>query len=190
MKKLKVFLVILLVFLLSGCGAETGARRDFENMMNAFKTADKTKINRYYDMAKISAFLDGDFSAELFKTLKQMDYRVISSKKTDDGAVKLNVEITTLDFSKIVSDYLIKVEELISSSAYKQSVKHMLDEEYQETMSNLMVESINECEEKTSKTIEVIMVKTEDGSYRTDGNSNEFLSALFEDLGAAVESFT
>ena len=108
MKRVKILSVFLIaVLMLSGCSARQNAEQDFENIMNAFKTADKTKINRYYDMAKVSEFLDSDFSAELLNTLKKMDYRIISAEEQDDKNVKINVEITTVDFSKIVSSFRV-----------------------------------------------------------------------------------
>ena len=176
--------------MLSGCSARQNAEQDFENIMNAFKTADKTKINRYYDMAKVSEFLDADFSAELLNTLKKMDYRIISAEEQDDKNVKINVEITTVDFSKIVSSFLIEVEKLINSESYKVKIPYMIDEEYQELMHELMLKAMNECDEKATDTTEVLMVKTEDGTYKIGGNSNEFLGTLFKNLSETVQSFT
>ncbi len=191
MKKIKIFSVLLIaVLMLSGCAAEQSAKRDFENIMNAFKTADKTKINKYYDMKKVSEFLDEDFSAELLETLKEMDYRITSAEEQEDKSVKLKVKITTLDFSKIVGDFLVKVESLINTDAYKIKIPYMLDEEYQQTMHKLMLEAIEECDEKTSQIVEVLMVKAEDKTYKIGGNSNEFLDALFKNLSEPLKSFT
>lgn len=191
MKRVKILSVFLIaVLMLSGCSARQNAEQDFENIMNAFKTADKTKINRYYDMAKVSEFLDADFSAELLNTLKKMDYRIISAEEQDDKNVKINVEITTVDFSKIVSSFLIEVEKLINSESYKVKIPYMIDEEYQELMHELMLKAMNECDEKATDTTEVLMVKTEDGTYKIGGNSNEFLGTLFKNLSETVQSFT
>lgn len=194
MKKIiSIIMILCTVVSLTACGgSESEAREDFESIMQAFKTCDKSKIEEYYSVDKLTAYIETEegkmLSEAVLKTLSKMDYRVNSAEKLNSNAVKLNVEITTVDFSEIMDSYIEKVTELVKSSEYLANVNKMNDEEYKDMMAGVMIECIKNCSDATvSKTTDVTMIKGDNG-WSLGGNSDEFLGVLFENLSNAVES--
>ncbi len=194
MKKLKYLIVILIISLsLSGCSTSAGeAQATFENMMKAFQSCDKTQIDRYYSFENLVSYIEEEegelLTNAVFSTLAEMEYKVNSAERISSNAVKLNVEINTVDFSEIMKNYIGKVTKLVESSEYQVKIRQMEDTEYQALMVAQMIAAIDECDDKkTSKTIDVIMAKGTSG-WLLGGNSDEFLGALFEDLSNAVEA--
>lgn len=178
---------------LAACGgAESEARETFESMMNAFKSCDKTQINKYYGFDKLTSYIEaeeGEFLSDaVLGTLSEMDYKVNSAEKVNSTAVKLNVEITTVDFSKIMNNYIEKVTALVASPEYQAKVRTMDDSEYKSLMAAQMIDCIEESGKETvTKTTDVTMIKSESG-WSLGGNSDDFLGVLFENLSNAVEA--
>lgn len=194
MKKIICFITaICMTLTLAACGgAESEARETFESMMNAFKSCDKTQINKYYGFDKLTSYIEaeeGEFLSDaVLGTLSEMDYKVNSAEKVNSTAVKLNVEITTVDFSKIMNNYIEKVTALVASPEYQAKVRTMDDSEYKSLMAAQMIDCIEESGKETvTKTTDVTMIKSESG-WSLGGNSDDFLGVLFENLSNAVEA--
>ena len=194
MGKLKYIIALLIISLsLSGCSTTASeAQATFENMMKAFQSCDKAQIDEYYSFDNLVSYIEeaeGELlSNAVFSTLSKMEYKVNSAERMNSNAVKLNVEITTVDFSEIMQSYITKVSKLVESPEYQARVRQMDDNEYKSLMVAQMIAAIDECgDKKVSKTIDVTMAKGTSG-WLLGGNSDEFLGALFEDLSDAVEA--
>ncbi len=192
-KILTVIMVIICAVLAAGCsGTESEARAGLEDTLNALKSCDRDKIDEYYSFDRVTAYVDkvdGEkFRDTVISTLSKMDYRINSTEKVSDSAVNISVELTTVDFSVIVNEYIKKVMNMVNSEDYQKNIGAMTEEEYSERMTKLMNECITEnMDTKTTKTLTVTMIKGVSGSWTLGGNSDEFLGALFADLSDAVD---
>ena len=187
MKKLKYITAVLLI---AGCGGTSDAQTAFDEIMTALKSCDKNKIDEYYGFDELSAYVDQAAGEELkesiISTLSKMSYKVNSAEKSENGAVTLNVEITTVDFSAVMQDYITRVTTLVGSLEYKSKVQSMSDDEYRALMAEQMKNALENSGGKTaSRTIDAKMVKDND-VWKLGGASDEFLGALFANMSEAV----
>ena len=193
MKKLLCVMMVLCVLLCGGCaGAESEARAELENMLNAFKSCDKAQINKYYSYDSLTAYLEAEegeiLSDAVFQTLAHMNYEIKGSEKVNGTAIKFNVDITTVDFSAIMEAYINKVTALVATPEYQQRIKLMQEEDYSAMMADLMIEAIEENSSKTTtKNTDITMIKGESG-WTLGGRSDDLLGMLFENLSNAVEN--
>ena len=189
-----VFIAVVLCFCSACSQAEINAKKAFEDTMNAFKSADKNEIDKYYSFSMVTAYIDKEdgevYQDAVVSTLKKMDYKINSVKKLSDKAVSISVEITGVDFSKITENYLKKLTEIVQSDEYQTAVKKMSEDEYKKIISDIMIEAINNNgNDRKTKQIEAVMINTENG-WMLGGNSDEFLGALFANLSNAVNSLS
>lgn len=188
-----IVVVLILSVFLSGClGGTLDVQADFEKIMNAFKTADKTEIDKVYNISEVMSFIDDTddeiFADAIISTLSKMDYKINSVERTSSTAVKLNVNITTVDYSEIVKSYIDKVVKLVNSNEYKELALTIGEEEYKKLMAEQMVEAIEEYSGETiTKTVDVTMTKSGE-KWKISGDSEELLGALFSNLTKSVES--
>ncbi len=196
MKNTKLILttvIMAVILLLSGCSnADSEAKESFEDMMSAFKSCDESQIDLYYDFDKVSAYIeetDGEeFKEAILSTLSKIEYKINSSKKVNSDAVRLNVDITTVDFSAITEKYIAAVVELVNSDEYRNKIKAMTDDEYKSLMAEQMILAIEEGGAATkTKTIDVTMKKN-GVVWELGGDTRLFLGTLFENLSNAVNS--
>lgn len=188
-----VALLLIISVLLSGCsGTAADAQTDFEKIMTAFKSADREEIDDAYNFSEVVGFIEGTngeaFSDAIISTLPNMSYKVNSAERVSGTVVKLNVEITTVDYSEIVKQYIDNVTHLVESSDYKAMVSTITDAEYAKIISEQMAQAIKECSNTSvTKTVDVTMTKSGE-KWKISGNSEEFLGALFANLSTAVEA--
>lgn len=188
-----IVLVLITLASLTACGgAKEDAQNTFEAMMSAFKSGDRSEIDKYYSFDMLTTYIeekDGKkLEASILSTLKKMDYKVNSAERTSSGAVKLNVDITTVDFSKIAEGYIKNVMELVKTSEYKALVRNIDDEKYEALMVSQMISAIENCpDERVTKTVDVTMIKGETG-WILGGEPDEFMGALFEDMSNLLEA--
>lgn len=191
-KKSYILLVLVLIVaaLACGCSGKADAKKSFDATMQAFKSADKSEIDKYYSFQTVTAYIDEadgeQYRDAVLSTLKKMEYKVNSTKQVSDTAVVINAEITTIDYSKVVNSYIDKVSKLVKSEEYIKSVKTMSEEEYKKLLAEKMIESINEnLETRKSTTVDATMIKTENG-WSLGGDTNDLLNALFANMSNAV----
>ena len=188
-----VAVILLVAAFLSGCtGGTSDAQTDFENIMNSFKTANKAEIEKVYNLSEVLSFVDDAgndaFADAIISTLSKMEYKVNSAQRVSSNAVKLNVTIRTVDYSKIVERFVDNVVKLTESRDYKVMISTIGEAQYQKLMKEQMIKAIEECgEATTTKAVEVVMTKSGD-KWKIGGDSEEFLGALFVNLSAAVEA--
>lgn len=196
-KKLISIIVLLIsaVLIFSSCEKETAeAQLAFLDIMETFKTCDEKAIDEVYGFTEMTSFVDKTSGEKLrsavISTLSEMKYSVNSAERVSSSAVRLNVDIETVDFSQIVDSYIGKVTELVESREYRSRISSMTDEDYEILMTGKMIEAIAETDgEKVTKTLDVVMTKS-GTEWKIGGNSEEFLEALFAGLATAVESLS
>ena len=195
-KLIAIFVIACICAISGGCSSESknAAKESFENMMNAFKECNKEEINKYYSFSAVTAYIDEASSEEyqeaVLSTLKSMDYKVNAVKDAGENAVVINVEITTLNFSKIIERYIEDVMELVDSKEYQLKVKSMTADEYKTLMADKMVAAISESDgEKITKAVDVVMINSGD-KWVLGGDADAFLGVLFADISNAVQSLT
>lgn len=190
-----ILMITALMLVLSGCGnSAADAQTAFDGIMDALKSCNAERIDEYYDFDRLAGFIDEADGREcrdaILATLGDMEYKVNSAEKLDSGAVRLNVEITTVDFSAITDSYIEKVIALVATPDYQKKVKTMTESEYKSAMARQMISAVNERDgSKTTQTIDVTMTQS-GGGWKLGGDSDEFLGALFANLSDAVISLT
>lgn len=189
---LGLLLVMVLVFALTGCGAEKDAQAAFDTMMQAFQTGEQQQISAYYDFAEMSNFINEEDGSRLqgviLSTLKQMQYQVDAVEKQDKNTVKISTKITTLDFSEVMNRYITAVMNLVASPEYQAKVSEMTQQEYQKLLAEQMQTVLEQGDIPAAEnTVSVTMVK-EDGVWKIGGDREAFLGALFANLTNAVNS--
>ena len=189
-----VGLLMLSLLLLSaaGCSSVSSAQESFEEMMQAFQTGDREQISAYYDFAKISKFINAkdseDMESAVLATLPSMEYKVNSAEKSGKQTMKLNVEITTVDFSVVMQNYIQKVMELVGSPEYQENISGMTKEEYQALLAQQLTDVLRQGElPKATNTLDVTMMKS-DKEWKLGGDGEAFLGALFANLSNAVNA--
>ena len=163
-------------------------------MMNAFKDCNKEEINKYYSFSAVTAYIDKasgkDYEDAVLSTLKSMDYSINSISDAGENAMVINVEITTLNFSKIIEKYIDDIMDLVESKEYRLKVNSMTPDEYKTLMAKKMVDAVSEStNEKVTRTIDVLMIKSGD-NWVLGGDADAFLGILFADISNAVQSLT
>lgn len=188
-------LFVLTTVLLCGCSAwQSSAEKSFESMMDAFKSRDENTISKYYSFSAVTNYVDDvsgkEYRDAVLSTLNKMDYRIVSAKQSNENAVIITADVTTVDFSEIIDNYIDGVKELVDSKEYRLKVQSMTTEEYKKIMAQKMVDAINKSDGKTvTEQVEVTMIKS-GKEWILGGNSEEFLGVLFADISNAVTSLT
>lgn len=188
-------LLMLATAFLCGCSAmQSSPEKSFESMMEAFKNCDENTISRYYSFSAVTNYVDDisgkEYRDAVLSTLSRMDYRIVSMEKSNENAVIITADVTTVDFSEIIDNYIDRVKELVDSKEYRLKVQSMTTEEYKKLMAQKMVDAISESNGETvTERVEVTMIKS-GKEWILGGNSEEFLGVLFADISNAVASLT
>ncbi len=191
-KRILSVLLVMVLMLLTACGAKGDAETAFDTMMQAFRTGDAATIQPYYDFQEESKFVNPDVSDEMLQvvlaTMKDMKYHIESVEKIDGANVRIVARVTTLDFSQIMNLYIGKLLTMVEDPDYQAQVGEMSQEDYQRRMADQMAEIINSGELGTmEKTVTLTMVKEKD-QWIPGGDKDEFYGSLFENLIGAVNS--
>lgn len=196
MKNIQKFFCLMLVGIMlitvTGCGAKTDAEEAFMVMMEALQTGEIEKVNTYYNFEEISRFLEAENQEALlgtvFQTLQKMSYEISSVEKIDGANVKITAEVSTLDFSKVLEQFLEEMITMTASPEYQAKVPQMKAEEYQQILAETMVKVLQNPDiPKTEKTTTVTMVK-QDGQWIPGGDKNDFFGGLFGNITQTINS--
>lgn len=193
MKKIvAVCLSVIFLVTLTGCGAKSDATEAFETMMTAFMSGEREQIRPYYDFEtateQMIAENKDELIEEMLKTLQKMEYKVLSSKKTDSTHVELRLEVTTLDSAEIINRFVEKMMVLVSNEDYQARVGSMSQEEYQGLLAEQMLSVLSQEDIPTvQETLEIGMEK-QSGVWNISQGKNEFLNTIFVNLVQAVTS--
>ena len=191
-KVIAVIMVLVLSLGLVGCNSVEGATKAFEEMMTAFESGEKEQIIKYYNFEEESKISDDTISDEFYSvvlsTLNKMDYKIKNTEEVDSNTVKFTVDLTTIDFSKIMDLYINKVMEMVASPEYQASIGIMTKEEYQGKLKDKMVEVLEDPDISImEKQVELTMIKT-NGKWYPGPEKDQFIKAVFGSIVEAVNS--
>lgn len=182
----------ILLFSFTACGAQSGATKAFEAMMQAFKSGEKEQVQTYFDldgaMAKILTGRKTELEDAVLATLKKMDYKVMAIQKIDNKKVSIEAKLTTLDFSEAMNRFLNQVMLLVSGEEYRNHIGNMSKERYQDLLIEQMLAVLAQTDiPKTEHTISVTMTK-ENGTWKMEHGGEAFLDIIFANLFKTVNS--
>lgn len=193
---MKKFLAVLMIGAISlclfGCNAEEDAEAALDTMMTAFKSGDREQILSYYDFEAESNIIDAEESRALeeviLSTLSKMDYKIKGAEKLDSSQVRFDIELTTVDFSKIMELYITQVMTMVASPEYQAKVNTMTQEEYQQMLAEQMKEVIASPEVSTAVNEVTLTMVKENGVWTAGPEKEEFINSVFNNLWDAVNS--
>lgn len=170
----KIFIAVLILALtFTSCGTndeevKTQAEQAFAEAMEAFKAGDADKINEYCKYANISD--ESELRSIILSSLKNVSYNINSVTANSSKSATIDVDITLIDASQVMSKYVENIVELVSSSEYQSKIDTMTKEDYDEMMNEELSEILQSGEiPNVTQNLSIIMVK-EDGSWKVDGS--------------------
>lgn len=186
------FLVGMLLFVFTACGAEDGAGKALDAMMQALRSGAKEQVQIYYDMdtamEKLVTEDKTELEAAILGTLKKMDYKVVGSQKQDDNKVGMEVKLTTLDFTVVMDRFVEQVQQMVAEEEYRNKIGNMSKEEYQGLVAAQMISVLGQEDiPLVETTVQVTMVK-ENGKWKMQNGGTEFLDTVFANLAKTVNS--
>lgn len=196
MSKISRIIAVLMIVVLSlglvGCNAEKEATEAFHEMMAAFKSGDKEQILAYYNFEDVSQIIDEAVSEELItvvlSTLSKMDYKIKSTEKIDGSTVRFTVDLTTVDFSKVMELYISEIMEMVASPEYQAKIGGMSKEDYQKELTQRMVDVLESPDMTTSENEIVLTMNKINGKWYPGPEKDEFIKSVFSSLMDAVNS--
>ena len=196
MNKVSRVIAIIMVLILSlglvGCNTVEEATKSFDEMMTAFKSGEKEQIYEYYNFEEESKIIDDMVSDEFYSvvlsTLSKMDYKIKNTEKIDSSTVKFTIDLTTIDFSKVMDLYIGKIMEMVESSEYQANVGSMTKEEYQRRLTDKMVEMLESPDMTTMENQVVLTMNKINGTWHPGPEKDQFIKSVFSSLMDAVNS--
>ncbi len=171
---IKIFTAVLILALtFTSCGTnddevKAQAEQAFVETMEAFKAGDADKINEYCKYTNISD--ESELISIILSSLENVSYSINSVTVNSGKSATLDVDITLIDASQVMSKYVEKIVELVSSSEYQSKIDSMTKEDYDELMNEKLSEVLQNGEiPNVTQNLSIIMVK-EDGSWKVDGS--------------------
>lgn len=166
-------ITLSIVILMTSCGKsnseiENEATTAFETIINAFKSGDSQQIKSLC-ITPDSLGEDTEIKSAILSSLKNITYEIKNVTVTDSKNASINVDITVIDSSKIMEQYIQNIIALVSSSEYQSKLSSMEREEYQDIMNNEFKKVLNSGEIPTiTKNIDVDM-RFDDGKWKLHG---------------------
>ncbi|MHC1724213.1 MAG: DUF5105 domain-containing protein [Aminipila sp.] len=185
MKKVFViFLVLTLITGLVGCGGES-PEKAVENALNAVKNMNKELASKYLDYDELMS--KGEFSEDtttednadseaiMKLILKNLEYKVISSNIDGESAI-VETEITNVDMSKIMADFI--------SEMFGGAFSGVSEEQVNDKCLELFTNLINKPDNKmVTNTVKIKLLK-DDTNWKID-MSDELADAI---LGGMISA--
>ena len=197
-KYLKSILCIVLLFamtaLFAGCDEVKKAEKTVNNMFSALKKLDFEAASKYIDLDEvIQSGEEFDFSDNIImeKILGNLDYKIISTEKTDANTAIVKTEITAIDMQPVLTDYIRKALEYTFANAF--SDPQPTEEEISKKMEEIFVECISkEGLETVTNEVEIKVVKAKRNwkIESTDELSHALLGGLYEAVENIENSFS
>ncbi|MEE1013680.1 MAG: hypothetical protein U0L92_05150 [Clostridia bacterium] len=149
-------------------------------------------MQSYYDFETATSEIQADNKAELedaiLGTLQQMQYEVTAVEKIDSTNVVIKANVTTVDFSQVMTQFVEQLTALVAEKEYQARLSTLTRAEYQGLLAERMITVLNQGDISTaSSTIEVRMVK-ESGAWRMQAGQDDFLNSIFANLANAIAS--
>lgn len=185
---ISVFLMIALVFSLTGCGEGKKAEAAVNGMFAAFKALDFEKAGEYINLDEMSVGsgdeITGDTAMFMKHLFDRLEYEVVSSEKADKDVVHVVVNVTAVDMKPVMADYFSKALQYAFSMAF--SPNPPSDEEAAKKMEEMFKECATKDGLETVTNEVVIEVKNQEGKWIVVPDE-DLTDALLGGLSSAVE---
>lgn len=197
MQKLKVIKAlaaalsaVLICAAMTGCGRSdeeltAEATTEFESLMQTFQTGDVEQIkqaDKSGDIAEdLNEITNANLTAAIFGALKNITYTVNSTTVTDDSDVRFNVTLNTINSSLVMQEYISSITTLVASPEYQAQLATMTKEDYENLMSEQMINIINSGTIPTVENTVDVTLSSENGSWEIE-DSDEFMGLIYENV--------
>lgn len=186
MKKISKILAFILMFStlvlsLTACGSDPTkeAQAAVEKEFEALKNKDEKAFEELFGSNPLDSLgITSDNAEENFKKivnkiLEGIDYSIISSEKIDNENVTVKVDITSLNMEDVMQKYM----ESIVDFSLNEEAASLSEEETNDKIVELLLETISQPDLETVKTTVDINVKKVDNKW-TIQESDELTNAL------------
>ncbi len=181
---------VLICAAVTGCGRSNEeltaeATAEFESLMQAFQTGDVEQImqaDKSGDIAEnLNEIANANLTAAIFGALKNMTYTVNSTTVTDDSDVRFNVTLSTINSSLVMQEYISSITTLVASPEYQAQLATMTKEDYENLMSEQMINIINSGTIPTVENTVDVTLSLDNGSWEIE-DSDEFMGLIYENV--------
>ena len=169
---------VLICAAMTGCGRSNDeltaeATTEFESLMQTFQTGDVEQIkqaDKSGDIAEdLNEITNANLTAAIFGALKNMTYTINSTTVTDDSDVRFNVTLNTINSSLVMQEYISSITTLVASPEYQAQLATMTKEDYDNLMSEQMINIINSGTIPTVENTVDVTLSSENGSWQIGG---------------------
>lgn len=181
---------VLICAAMTGCGRSNDeltaeATTEFESLMQTFQTGDVEQIkqaDKSGDIAEdLNEITNANLTAAIFGALKNMTYTINSTTVTDDSDVRFNVTLNTINSSLVMQEYISSITTLVASPEYQAQLATMTKEDYENLMSEQMINIINSGTIPTVENTVDVTLSSENGSWEIE-DSDEFMGLIYENV--------
>lgn len=183
-------LIMAMIISLSSCGEIEKAENTVNGMFSALKEADAEKVSEYMSLDDFKTDNEDESSitsnAEMLikNMFSKLDYKIVSSQKTDETTVVVTAEITNTDMKPVITEFFANALQYAFANAFADPQPS--EEETSKKMEEMFIESINKPERATITNIADITVVKVDKTWRIK-TDDAFLNALMGGLYEAIE---
>lgn len=181
---------VLICAAMTGCGRSNDeltaeATTEFESLMQTFQTGDVEQIkqaDKSGDIAEdLNEITNANLTAAIFGALKNMTYTINSTTVTDDSDVRFNVTLNTINSSLVMQEYISSITTLVASPEYQAQLATMTKEDYENLMSEQMINIINSGTIPTVENTVDVTLSLDNGSWEIK-DSDEFMGLIYENV--------
>lgn len=185
-----LFIILTLSFITIGCSKNSSnnstdevikdAEAFISNELNYIKTLDETTYQEYFgEEGTLSlGVITNEYNKKFFQLIvDKLDYKIISSEKTDDNTVNITLDITSLNMEPIMTKYIESV--LVFSNS--KEVENLSDEELNKKNIELLIAAIDESKAETITTTITVPVKKVNDIWTIEMN-DDFVNAIYGNI--------
>ncbi len=187
MKKLGIFLLVLMLSFNVACSKGETAEQATANALSAIKTLDKESLSKYMDYNDlVESNEDGngekaeEADEQLKKIFENLDYKIVSTDEKENEAV-VKAEITNVDMEKVMGEVIKNAFAEAFSQAFTSSEEQQSDNESEQVINEYFSQAIEENKDsKVVNTVDIKLTKV-DGQWKINMN-DELQNALMGNM--------
>lgn len=192
MKKIKsitaIFLTLILMLSLAGCGEIKKAETAVNGMFAAFKNLDFEEAQKYVNVEEITKpdnETDENSKLIMETVFDKLNYEILSSEKIDENTVMVKTKITATDMKPVMGEFISKALEYAFSTAF--SSPQPTEEETNKKMEEILVECASKPDLATvTNEVDIKVVKTESKNWKIEADET-FVNAVLGGLTEAAK---
>ncbi len=187
MKKLGIFLLVLMLSFNVACSKGETAEQATANALSAIKTLDKESLSKYMDYNDlVESNEDGNVEKaeeadeQLKKIFENLDYKIVATDEKENEAV-VKAEITNVDMEKVMGEVIKSAFAEAFSQAFTSSEEQQSDNESEQVINEYFSQAIEENKDsKVVNTVDIKLTKV-DGQWKINMN-DELQNALMGNM--------